>query len=1546
MIRNERIRAAFAATAAWAIIAAPSFAQVTAGTNGDCVNNGQAGSPFPAGSGSVTITPLGGQVSGAGATLFADFFTFAASTNDAIDVDNDGRRGFDGAQTDQLSTQWPINGTITTHWMFQYRSVGSVNGFNEFVGNQICGARSVNKPSELGIFNQFRYSSLANDQWGGPFPANNASGTPTESCEVEFAFLDVPSKWAVRQPGAPKWSRAPLQPGYGLNPVVSSTGFVSNLQTLSRECGTCTGGVRNGEPCTVGVNEANQCPSGTCVTSSVIASLNQETATADEDTIFDSVAAWVPVSYISNRGTGLQNVKYSDMQYAFVTGRMPTGENLAVGTRSVGSGTRNAIMNSSGVDTSWGRGENTGNEFATTATSLGTGHQVSNTEGSGIMELGVQQSRLAVGYTGLAGPSRAIADAISGNYEVLNVCKNVVPRLCSGSGEICTTVKDCPGGETCDPIKRCSLNFQLCEVNADCLPSGGTCDTETACNCDPQACANGVDGRNAATPNNGYVRPAFNTVLDNCDQCCGYQIGGNGSFVLRGNRDANRDPGMKCTGAGGEDCLVDSECPIAQTCTLNKTYCMNSCVGGTSAGKVCGSNSDCPGGGSCAVGNENSTCTTKADCPAGPGGTCEEKKRCTAPTTGGSFKFCRTLADCPVGDTACELEKDLKWVPDAKLDNQAVADYLNNIEDSTSLFTGGVVRNCKYTPTACVADAVCLAEIFPQLCVDYTGLPGGLGLQCSITGNACTTVGVDLIACPDQTGLNVPQFCTPGATPRRCAFDRGTVCTTDANCPDTLENICQPINLSGEFNLPGQLLATTFFLPNGIDCQQTLESGMMFEGAPGLVQALQDFARANFTPNTPAFGSVNPTTGGKAPVRTVLSAPNFYSDGQASSYVYWNGTDPGGVTGYQTLASGQNLARRNMIQGDFNRDCTRTIADAGELVAAYTGPRAWQKTLIAENPGGGCLGAAGFGSQTVGGSRDIAIPEVVGDFDGDGNLTKEDLRYFADGLAMITLTPSHCSVTVATPCAFDSQCPASEACLHDRRLDRKAGAIAIDTAIDAGPCRGNTGVCLGSPATACTVDGDCGANGPCVCFPWAEKDEIKACTGAARVCCRTNADCPGIETCTVNLPAGDTCRNLIVPATSLGVDPTFLKPLYVNDAVRPFLKTGKPYQLGDFRGDVAGGRDQVCVNTKCSITGFTCVLDADCPRTRPIPGAEPQGWDGTVDDKDINYCCRAQGDWTTLNDAVFMDLSCDMDGNGTVNLADLTELVQVILGTTPGDTNLDGAVDDADRAIVFANLADACNDTLTCGWEQGDFNWDGVVDELDLVIAGVPPAVTTAGDDVCVGGGNAGNPCSVNSDCPGGFCRLKNRYITVQIPATATANGIKVTLANLDADSVLTPATYNGTDRWVGLPSSPISDGAGYPTFIAAKTQCTFVSTDWSSVGRLLIYGDVIVPTSTYDAYNCASPTNCSTALRIGTAKFGDVIAPVNTVNFSDAFSIVATLQGAPTRPQKTRSDLVAAVLNPSNANAVNFSDVGACVSALQLKKFREAVTAPPVICP
>ena len=138
-----------------------------------------------------------------------------------------------------------------------------------------------------------------------------------------------------------------------------------------------------------------------------IVALNTNTDAPDADTVFDTAIAWVPIAIVANRGTGLQDVSVSTLQYLFVTGRMPSGENLVAATRDAGSGTRNAWCNSLNVDPSRGNGDNRGGRTtATSQTNLGSCHRTTNCGSSSHMENGVQQRRLAIGYSGIAAAPR------------------------------------------------------------------------------------------------------------------------------------------------------------------------------------------------------------------------------------------------------------------------------------------------------------------------------------------------------------------------------------------------------------------------------------------------------------------------------------------------------------------------------------------------------------------------------------------------------------------------------------------------------------------------------------------------------------------------------------------------------------------------------------------------------------------------------------------------------------------------------------------------------------------------------------------------------------------------------------------------------------------------------------------------------------------------------------------------------------------------------------------------------------------------------------
>ncbi|MCO6439433.1 MAG: hypothetical protein J5J06_20275 [Phycisphaerae bacterium] len=556
-----------------------------------------------------------GQVAGAGATLFVDFFLTPASTNDWIDVDGDMCSGFNDTTpptcpttagiVDQLTEPYFDGiGTLDTELLFNYRSVGSVRGFDEFVDSQVCGAIPLNRASEAGIFNRLQYSNASTILFTGT--PDNPSGTPLTQCEIEFSFLDVFASWGVIVPGSANWFIDPTRPGYGDCPIPNTAGGLSALQSLSRDCYLCTDGVT---PC---VTDRNCLPPDTCDTGTVITSgsLNQNTTTplANSDSIYSEVGAWVAVGIIGNRGTGKENVKFSELQNHFVTGRFPNGENLVGATRDVGSGTRNAAMNSLGIDTSWGRGDNIGNRVDTeNEVRLGPGTQPSNCGGSGIMERSVRSHRLAIGYTGLSGSSRIQGDVPAGQYEMLNVCQDVEsPGICDlPTRDQCTPTTPCPGGAAC-------LGYQA------------------PCDCSTPA---------------SFIRAGTDNVLNNCDACTSYRIAGSGSFVFRGNRDRNRDPLDPNYNPDAGQPALDNDAVAAYannifdsiqsfgTSPLFIGQCSVSAQCST-AGTRCNTAADCPGGETCDLVG----CDIDADCPY---------DRCSITTT----QNCVVNADCPVGET-------------------------------------------------------------------------------------------------------------------------------------------------------------------------------------------------------------------------------------------------------------------------------------------------------------------------------------------------------------------------------------------------------------------------------------------------------------------------------------------------------------------------------------------------------------------------------------------------------------------------------------------------------------------------------------------------------------------------------------------------------------------------------------------------------------------------------------------------------------------------------------------------------------------------------
>ncbi|QDU35141.1 hypothetical protein KS4_32210 [Poriferisphaera corsica] len=366
-----------------------------------------------------TIALLGAVLSGpvmaqpqhviniSGATLFEPFFLAPASTSDYIDADGDGQiTDFSQLQFVQLAGTNPAS----SYWAVQYRAVGSGNGLKDLVNYGQVPATAAGdgelKWPDPGLINRTKfYDGGAVGQGNAANPGGMPYLSDPSGVYIDVAVMDVPTKWFVTQGNASqaRWNAAPTTAGYGLN------------QTTSNATG---GGVGNQEG-----GQANLLKS--------LGGLNTNTSAPDSNTVFDNSIAWVPIAFIANHGTGIDadfngaadgNVKKTELQHLYVTGRMKNGENLVAVSRDSGSGTRNGAMNSLGVDPSWGVGDNVGQKHADKSNDkLGDSFVSTNKNSSSRMEQTVRNHRLAVGYTGLAGSSKAARESADNQYEVLNI---------------------------------------------------------------------------------------------------------------------------------------------------------------------------------------------------------------------------------------------------------------------------------------------------------------------------------------------------------------------------------------------------------------------------------------------------------------------------------------------------------------------------------------------------------------------------------------------------------------------------------------------------------------------------------------------------------------------------------------------------------------------------------------------------------------------------------------------------------------------------------------------------------------------------------------------------------------------------------------------------------------------------------------------------------------------------------------------------------------------------------------------------------------------
>lgn len=109
---------------------------------------------------------------------------------------------------------------------------------------------------------------------------------------------------------------------------------------------------------------------------------------------------------------------------------------------------------------------------------------------------------------------------------------------------------------------------------------------------------------------------------------------------------------------------------------------------------------------------------------------------------------------------------------------------------------------------------------------------------------------------------------------------------------------------------------------------------------------------------------------------------------------------------------------------------------------------------------------------------------------------------------------------------------------------------------------------------------------------------------------------------------------------------------------------------------------------------------------RWVPLAALADFDGNgmLDAGDLDYLQNQLASGTN-------QLRFDFSRDAALSSADVASWLYDILGTLPGDANLDGTVDGADFLLWNQSKLQ-----VTGRWTQGDFNFDGVTDGQDFAI--------------------------------------------------------------------------------------------------------------------------------------------------------------------------------------------------------------------------------------
>lgn len=213
------------------------------------------------------------------------------------------------------------------------------------------------------------------------------------------------------------------------------------------------------------------------------------------------------------------------------------------------------------------------------------------------------------------------------------------------------------------------------------------------------------------------------------------------------------------------------------------------------------------------------------------------------------------------------------------------------------------------------------------------------------------------------------------------------------NLTYSIDQFAGNVNDDENYYMPGEYVAVNYMAAGALQANPKGPNGQWVDQTSGTGDGTQVAGMASYIKSNSTFQASKFLENGlKAPVR---DSDFTFADGASGTtgYLYYDASN-----GVQTLGGGQTMNTRNTVQGDFNGDDIRDINDIAKIIEAVTYTPtsgdlsagrtnailawAWQQNNAASDFSNGGL-----------------MPHIIGDFNNDGNMDAEDVRYFADGLA-------------------------------------------------------------------------------------------------------------------------------------------------------------------------------------------------------------------------------------------------------------------------------------------------------------------------------------------------------------------------------------------------------------------------------------------------------------------------------------------------------------------------------------------------------------------